>query len=388
MGAFQTISFSRSSDFIRENIVSGEFQIRKPPGFSFLNSFGNYPKQVQIGDVLFSSEFLNILSPVSGFASASEDKQDTIVVSMNGSFLPKENPSKETFSLKTLKEKILGHGNSSLDFSNKTLIHCLNEFSGKEDSLIVFSPFTKDNCIDFREKILSEYSEEFELIKKNFSEIFPKSKVIDFVTGKKRKFHYPAGTPLYFLYKFAGIQKTANFPHENVLFFGSETLYYLLRSLYFGIPFYERMISVNLLGKNGKLKMLKKPVLLRNGQNTGFITKDFEKKFASFSLNSHFDLPEYFQSSEDYYLNIYTDYSMTLIAKEPVNKKEFPCIECNDCSLFCPLNLEPRTILDDGNKDFQSRFCIECGICTVFCPSGINFRKKITDLKRADYAIA
>ncbi|MBE7410605.1 MAG: hypothetical protein L6Q54_06960 [Leptospiraceae bacterium] len=382
MIALQTFFIKKSSDFIGENIISGEFQIQKPPDFSFLQTYGNFPRSVQIGETLFFSDYLNILSPISGYAHFSENKKDTLVLTLNGTFEPKEKYSKDAFQLKTLKEKILKYGNTSFDFTDETLITCLNKFSDKENSKIIFSPFSKNEFIDFQEKIHSEFSVELELFKKNIKEVFPKSKVLDFLSRKQKKSHYPSGDPMYFLCKYIGLPNSEKFPLHDVLFLGAETLYYLFRSLYREIPFIERMFSVNFLHKNGKFKTQKKPIFLKNGQNINFITKNFQNRFRYFSTNSIYTLPVFFPSTDNFFLDIYSDTHLNLVAKNPVQKKELPCIDCKDCSLFCPVNLKPRNILDENDKSFQSELCIECGLCTVYCPSGINFRKRISDKKR------
>ena len=175
--AFQTISSSKTSGRIRENVVSGEFAIAKPKAFPFLKYNGVFPRSVQIGEVLFTSDVLTIVSPVSGYAKISEENEDIIQINLNGMFLPKAIHSREVFSQKGLIDKILEFGNSTLDFPGRTLVNCIQDFLGKEGSSIIFSPFTKDNFIDYRSKILEEFSAEFELFKTNLSDIFPKSKI-------------------------------------------------------------------------------------------------------------------------------------------------------------------------------------------------------------------
>jgi Na+-translocating ferredoxin:NAD+ oxidoreductase RnfC subunit len=58
------------------------------------------------------------------------------------------------------------------------------------------------------------------------------------------------------------------------------------------------------------------------------------------------------------------------------------CIDCNDCSYYCPVQADPRILLEKNKSTFKKDICIDCGICSVFCPAHIDFTVKIADIKR------
>lgn len=48
------------------------------------------------------------------------------------------------------------------------------------------------------------------------------------------------------------------------------------------------------------------------------------------------------------------------------------CINCGLCNAKCPVNLNPKYLLEHKKADRSK--CIGCGLCTYICPSKINFK--------------
>lgn len=51
------------------------------------------------------------------------------------------------------------------------------------------------------------------------------------------------------------------------------------------------------------------------------------------------------------------------------------CINCGLCNTKCPVDLNPKYILEHKNADTSK--CINCGLCTYICPSKINFKTRL-----------
>ena len=53
------------------------------------------------------------------------------------------------------------------------------------------------------------------------------------------------------------------------------------------------------------------------------------------------------------------------------------CINCGQCVKYCPMDLNPKFVLDKKGivEDKYKDKCIDCGLCNYVCPSCINLRK-------------
>ncbi|MCX7999790.1 MAG: 4Fe-4S dicluster domain-containing protein, partial [Leptospiraceae bacterium] len=70
-----------------------------------------------------------------------------------------------------------------------------------------------------------------------------------------------------------------------------------------------------------------------------------------------------------------------IICEEIITSHERICIDCNDCNYFCPVQANPKELLNRNKSSFLAEKCIECGLCSVFCPSHIDFARRIRELK-------
>lgn len=62
--------------------------------------------------------------------------------------------------------------------------------------------------------------------------------------------------------------------------------------------------------------------------------------------------------------------SIFLNTKEEAKSQN--CINCGLCNLKCPVNLNPKYLLEHKSADCSK--CINCGLCTYICPAKINFK--------------
>ncbi|MCE9500622.1 MAG: hypothetical protein K8R21_09000, partial [Leptospira sp.] len=337
--------------------------------------------RVQTGDPLYGGKKYSVLSPVTGVASALAD--DTLGISLR---IDGEIRKKVTFENRILDEsdlsaRIISSGLFSLDFPNLPLMELFQKFKGEKNSLIVFSPFTKDNLIDFAALTVKEYPEAFALLKNTLKEVYPDSEICDYISGNRIKFKYPLGDPTYFLSRKNSKFRPGMTSHESVLYIGPETLYHLLRVLYYSIPFLCRHISILTVDKSGWITSGVRNFLLRNGQNLSFLTSFYRKKFPYFTVNSLYDKNDYYGTDAPFYIDIYRHYSIVYFSVKPGSGRELSCVDCGDCSIYCPVSANPHALVDGQSEKFNSDICIECGICTVFCPSRINFRERIQSIR-------
>ncbi|MCH5166440.1 MAG: 4Fe-4S binding protein [Erysipelotrichales bacterium] len=54
------------------------------------------------------------------------------------------------------------------------------------------------------------------------------------------------------------------------------------------------------------------------------------------------------------------------------SEKSRKCINCGLCNSKCPVNLNPKYLLEHKKADHSK--CINCGLCTYICPAKINFK--------------
>ncbi|MCB1178984.1 MAG: hypothetical protein KDK36_15470 [Leptospiraceae bacterium] len=348
------------------------------------NIVGDFPRRVEIGEVLLKNGDFKVLSPVNGIVH--HDKEFfTLNLRIDGELNYKPNFEKKDFTFLELKEKLDSKGTISLDFPTIPLSKLLDVFTASEGSKVVLAPFTSENFIDYRERILQKFRVEYDAFKSTISKIFNKSEIIDFILDKKDIdfYAYPEGKARYFLYKYCDEPMMGEVPAERILYLGPETIYHALLALYYNMPFHERYISVTIINKKGLLEGESKIYTIKNGTNlTHFlelIREEYGYKY--FTINSFYEKQPVYEIGADFIFDIYKHYALIICEEMLSSKAEMICIDCNDCSYFCPVSANPRALLDKDNSDFNKEICIDCGLCSVFCPSKIDFASKILNVK-------
>lgn len=82
---------------------------------------------------------------------------------------------------------------------------------------------------------------------------------------------------------------------------------------------------------------------------------------------------------------------LTIERSEVLIKRPGPCIRCGWCLDDCPVQLDPRAILDAVEReDWQQagslypQACLECGLCSYVCPSELPLAEAARNLKRME----
>ncbi|NCN08670.1 MAG: 4Fe-4S dicluster domain-containing protein [Leptospira sp.] len=367
-----------------ETLWQGSFQILQD---ETTDSFGDFPRRVQLGDVLGITPTHKILSSANGIVEQlKENNQNYFKLTQDGSLESKHNfiePKLDANGFLNLIEK---NGVYSLDYHKTALWNYLTEFAKGEENELVLSSHTNRISPNFTKILQSDYPNEVANLDNFLSSIFPNKKIHNFLDPTKNKitgrYKYPLGIPDYFLQKelqknIYGIDKSDK---GRIFFLGGETIWHLIRCLYYDIPFTKRHLAIECVDGNGRIDGRERYFLISNGQSFRFLDKIFFKKYKYLSLNS-FDQPSrIMKRSDEYFYNIYEEGHLILSVNHPRQNRELPCTECNDCDAICPTQADPQALIHN-RSEFYIESCIECGLCTFYCPSGIDFRSKIKDLK-------
>ncbi len=347
-----------------------------------LNPSGDFPRRVEIGEILFNNSKSKVLSPINGIAYH-DSNQSFISLRIDGELNFKPRYERTEFSLLELKNKLNQLGIISLDFENQPLADLLDEFKGSKDTHIVLAPIISEGTYDYKQLLISKFKPELETFKKNLEKSFPNTKILDFLNDKKTDYNYPDGIYKFFLKKYCGIELTNIPDHKKVLYLGPETIYHLLQGIYYNIPFHERIVGIGLLNKRGKLEGETKYFKIKNGTNLTEFFKNFSSNYnyKYITVNSLYKKKEVFDIGKEFIYNIYKYNYFYICETKSTNNSENLCIECGDCNYYCPVDANPRSLLDKDILNFDKNSCLECGLCTVFCPANIDFQTRIKSIK-------
>ena len=355
--------------------VISDYKVRGEINFQSYSSVGEFPRRVSIGEILFENSEQKIVSPLNGIAKLGIESK-TISLLQDGVLYQKSESKISEYTKDSLQKKLSSSGVVSLDFQNETFKSILDEFIPNRESFIVYSPFTKENQIDFQRILLEEYKNELTSFKKNLAKIFPNVNTIDFLNEKKIPYKYPSGIPEYFMQKFVGLE-TNQFSKKQFMYLGPETIFHILRALYFDIPFHERHLSVFFLDAENSKTVKNYFLNFKNGSVLDEFLKTYSDKYTHFALNSFYNMESIYEISDSFVFDIYNHHSIILTNSMSAKKSEVECIDCDECNYFCPVSADPRSLLEVDKTNFQANICVECGICSAVCVSKINFKEKI-----------
>jgi ferredoxin len=353
---------------------------------------GDFPRRVSIGEVLLRDQDFKVFSPINGIAHF-DLSINAILLRIDGQLNTKPEFQKKEYTFLEMKTRLNELGVVTLDYPSLPFFSLLETFKSKEKSQIIFAPFTQENFLDYKGKILEKLSVEFQAFKSNLKKILPKSTILDFLTEKKEieSYSYPDGNPKYFLYKYCNQPLYSEIPKEDILYIGPETLYHLLYALYYSIPFHERLLSITVINHKGLLEGETRVYRVKNGTNLKEFLSLIKEKYGYrfFTINSFYDKQPVYEIGADFIFDIYRHHSI-IVCEQIISKdQESVCIDCNDCSYFCPVDANPRALLDKDKSLFDKSICIQCGLCSVFCPAHIDFSNKILEEKEgAKFAIS
>lgn len=356
-------------------VYSSFFDKKLPP-------YGSYPRRVTIGESLFQKDKLKILSPINGIAYLSPEGE-SVQLRIDGNLNHKPKYVRRDLSLMEIKDLLDEYGVVSLDFPGELLSFFFEQFKEGKDSSIILAPLCSESEIDFKSILLNQYKPELESLKKNLENIFPNSKIYDFLTGKKIAFKYPDGIYKLFLKKYCNII-TNETEHNKILYLGPETIFHAIQALYYNVPFHERNVSVQLITKSGKLDGQPKYFKIKNGTDLSEFLETFKNKYNYnfFTINTMYLSQPTYNISEKFIFNIYQHHTIFLFPTPFLNSTEGMCIDCGDCNYYCPVNADPLYLLMKNQSMFKKDECVECGLCSVFCPSKIDFHQRIKNVMR------
>ena len=368
----------KSSVQVLPPVISSSFLLFSKFHSRNLSPVGDFPRRVNIGELLYQDSSNRILSPINGLAFLNS-QENNISLRIDGELNFKPKYEKKEYNINDIKSKLNDLGVVSLDFNCEPFSKFLEEFSGSRESLVVFSPITAEGNYDYKSVILSKYKPEFDTFKKSIEKTFPNSRVLDFLVEKKVSYKYPDGLYELFIKKYCNVTQASFITHKNILYIGPETLYYILQALYYNFPFHERLVSVNILNKKGKFEGDSKYFNIKNGTNLSNFLLYFKNKYKYnyFTINSLYSKQPALEIGEDFIYNIYNHSSFYICETKNSSTTEGICIDCGDCNYYCPVNANPKALLNVNINDFKKDICVNCGICTVFCPANIDFQFRI-----------
>ncbi|PJZ68733.1 oxidoreductase [Leptospira perolatii] len=359
----------------RKTVLDEPYTLFPDGGALLLKEF---PARVRAGDPLFKRESGVVLSPVNGVASLQQSDSETrIRIVQDGVFYQSKELQPRSWKLGEALDAMDAYGLVSLDIKDRPLSSLFRKL--QKPKFIVLAPFTRTQDIDYL-KILKENRASHLAFLDALKVWFPESEVRDYILDLKspiKKYMHPWGIPEYFLFK---TEKLPFAEFNEVLYLGPETLHHLYRALYGDFPFIERDITLYFVEKNGTLKKANAPLRLRNGQNLKFLFDEYGSKYSAFTLNSFYDYYPVRSVKDGFFWDVRLYHSLILLANHDREKKEFPCVECGECSLNCPTRSNPMALVGYLGE-FNSDYCMQCGICTFLCPSSISLRDKIREAK-------
>lgn len=371
---------SHKAENKRERTIQGKFLIPVPEGTVLSAEF---PRRVTHGEVLLEYAGKKILAPVNGVASLSFD-QKHFLVKQDGTWSTSTPFESKTYVWDSLLSAFDEGAIYSLDLIQVSLKDYFLSFQKDKDITIVLSPYCRYQHLNFKELIEQSMPDAYSLFVDLLQSLFPKASIKNYFISKEIQFEHPLGIPEFFVHKMMNLSVETSRKKINdfqILYLGAETIYHILRKLYFNESFTKRHLSVFLVDKKGRMDTVSRQFYLTNGQALAFIPKNLDTRYKVASFQSFFDSIDTLEVNSLGYFNIYEHFSLTFYERLPVHRNEFVCIECGECNIYCPTNSNPFALVKERNSEFDSGKCVSCGICTVYCPSGIDIRKRILDIK-------
>ncbi len=362
-----------------ETLVEGSLCIFVEDGSTLL---GEFPRRVQLGDELALILNRRILSPANGVVrlEISKDNKRYLKITQDGSLEPVHKFREVPKDRNTFFTILNSRGVYSLDFSAILLSDYLESFRNTENSVLILTPLTRFNQPDFRSILENEYKKELELLIFYLEDLFPNREIRLIWEDFKTKLKYPIGIPEYFCEYKAGYSILGKNPRDKgrVFFMGGETVYHLIRALFYDLPFTRRHLTVHCVDRRGRLDGKERVFFLSNGQSFDFLRTVFSRNYRSVCLNHYMQKPVLLANGAAHYFDIFRDSHIVFYLESPRFHSELACTECMECNSNCPTGASPIGIVS-RLYEFRTEYCIDCGLCTLYCPSGIDLRKRIAE---------
>lgn len=366
----------------RERTIQGNFLIPVPAGSQISDDF---PKRVALGEMIANTENLRILSPVNGIVDLTEDRS-YFQIKQDGAWTTTSPFLRRVSNYETFLEDCKKGALASLDFKDLPLDKYFSSFQKTDSFEIFLAPYSRYNNLPFLGIIAKEMAEALLEFSQMLAEIFPNARIHNFLNTSGLSFTHPDGIPEYFISKHSKKdikQITSDIESRKLMYLGPETIFHILRMVYYLEPFTRRHLYVCLVDRKGRIDTESRYFFLNNGQSLDFIIQNFDKRYKVASFESMYESvsPHDIHSLGNF--NIYQHNILVLYERLPVIRNAFPCIDCFECNTYCPTDASPYSVIKGNADDFIKSRCIECGICTLHCPSGIDIRTKIVGAKQA-----
>lgn len=332
-----------------------------------------------MGDTLFVKEDNKFLSPANGIVIP-EDIQDKhfVKITQDGGLEPPHDYAEIATDRNTFYNLLDKNGIHSLDFEELNLLSLFKRFWETEGSELILSPFSLYQTPNFRTLVWKDYPKEWQKLLELLAKIFPGKKIHNYWDRQDLTYSHPGGIPEYFSHKIAGFDILGETQKDKgrIFYLGAETIWHLIRGIYYDLPFTRRHLTVYCVDKNGKLDGKERHFLLSNGQSFHFLETIFTKEYEYYSLDHYFSPSKIIHKKEKRYFDIFKNTIAIFYASKPRMTQELPCSECWECSLHCPTDSNPVGLILES-QDFDLKTCVMCGLCNLYCPSGIDLRQKI-----------
>ncbi|GBF51800.1 hypothetical protein LPTSP4_33380 [Leptospira ryugenii] len=360
----------------RERTIQGQFVIPVPTGVVIE---GDFPRRVELGDTLVFTDQMRILAPVHGIVTKSEDGS-FFYVQQDGAWKTNSPLQIPELNLESLLAECTKGALASLDFPDCPLDQYFRSFSPQTSFDIYLAPYSRYHFLPFSEMLWQEMPEACQDFPILLQKIFPKANILSFLRANTDDYAHPDGIPEYFLSKERKcniIDAKKDISDRKILYLGPETIYHILRKLYYGEPFTKRHLYICLVDKSGRIDTVQRYYLLTNGQSLEFLSKDMENRYKVASFQSMFESVESIDIQSMGFFNIYRHSILLLYERKPVKRSAFACIDCFECNSYCPTKANPFALVKHRNDEFVKEDCVDCGICTLYCPAGIDLRTMI-----------
>ena len=364
-----------SKQFILKNTVSGKYDVKEylSPDYVFIPLVGHI-EGIRQDDSILKGQSLNnkVYSYVSGKVKGIKDCQ---VINKTEKCLAIQNNFKEkkTKTTKKLKKNLL------LDNFDENILNILNI----ETKNLVLNTVSDESRVFNNCALISEYYQEILNTMDILKEEFDYDNVFIIIRDTDRqnidKFiniiaSYPeirlVTVPnVYPINNTSYIKELLNISDCSILKISD--LYKIIYLFDHSYKYCEKYITINYLDKSYivKTKLGTSIMELLNYlklELSSYYTYYLNGLIGGIKVNSLDDL-------------IVSDSLEAIYIANIKKHSPFKCINCGNCSHYCPVNIDPKYIMDNRNnipKEYLDK-CIKCGLCNYICPSYIDLKSII-----------
>ena len=283
----------------------------------------------------------------------------------------------------------------------------LNIKNHKEVKYIIINGAECEPYLTCDYKVMTNYTEEIIKALKILSSYFPKALIYIGIEDNKLdalekfkiqlkdcnkifvfplKTKYPQGSEKHLIYTLTKIEiPRAKIPLDlGCIVFNISTIYQMYKSLTYGTPLTDRVITVT-----GDALCNPKNLRVKIGTPISDII-DFCGGFIKEPKKIILGGPMMGNAINSLNTPITKGTSGIISLSKEVPLKETSCIRCGKCINSCPMNLIPQRLNELSTKENLKEFealggmnCLECGCCAYSCPAKISLVQNIRKAKKS-----